>query len=123
MELRKDYFEGAYETLTAAKLKSIQQQGITLKSALDLWWNSVRIDDNICYKTAYVNEPVYELGNLSDADLDRLIIIDHYDYDADGYPICFAEFINDENDSGYSNLPKFFEDIFTLFFPGLNNKK
>jgi len=97
MGLRKDYFEHGYVLLTDAKLDSLGKT-MKLRDLLDLWWNSVRIDDNICYKNAYEEDKEYELDNLTEADLDREVLVSYYcDVDGDGYPIVYAYF-TDEND-------------------------
>ena len=93
--LRSDYIDGIYNVLNKEKLESVRDPEMTLGKALDLYWNSVRIEGNICYKNCYTCDPEYDLDSLSEEDLDRKIWISSYDLDEDGYPICFAEFNDD----------------------------
>ena len=94
---RKGFYKGCYYDMDE-KLWTVNNPDITLKEALDCWWNSIRIEkndnDNCVYKNAYTCDPIYELDNLSKKDLNRNILIDHWDEDADGYPIAFAKFID-----------------------------
>lgn len=94
LTLRKDYEPHIYEIITREKEDTIQNNDITLRQVLDAWWNSVRIDNNICYKNAYKEDGEYELGNLTEADLERKVFVDFWDEDSDGYPICYAEFVD-----------------------------
>jgi len=97
MGLRKDYFEHCYTLLTSAKKDSLGKV-MKLRDLLDLWWNSVRIGDNICYKNSYEEDDEYELGNLTEADLDREVLVSYYwDVDGDGYPIVYAHFMDEED--------------------------
>jgi len=97
MGYRKDYKDRIFEVLNETKLDCIGTDDMTLRQVLDLWWNSVRIGDNICYKNAYEEDPEYELGDLTEKDLDRKVYVKGWDTDEDGYPICFARF-EDEKD-------------------------
>ena len=68
-----------------------------LRDVLDLWWNSVRIDGNICYKNAYAYAPEYELDGLNTDDLERLVEVEHrYMLDYDGFPIVYANFVKNK---------------------------
>lgn len=90
---RKRFYKGCYYDMDE-KLWTVNNPDITLKDALDCWWNSVRIDKNIVYKNAYTCDVAYELDGLKQKDLKRKILITNWDQDADGYPIAFAEFID-----------------------------
>ena len=77
-----------YEHLTTAKWNSLGKT-MTLKDALDCWWNSIRVRTSkgilCCYKC---HDNTYEHDGIR---LDRIITLDNeYDEDADGYPIVFA---------------------------------
>jgi len=97
MGLRKDYFEHCYTLLTDAKKDSLGKV-MKLRDLLDLWWNSVRINDNICYKNSYEEDDEYELDDLTEADLDREVLVSYYwDVDGDGYPIVYAHFMDEED--------------------------
>lgn len=96
MGYRKGYKDRIFEVLNEAKLDCIGADNMTLRQVLDLWWNSVRIKGNICYKNAYEEDPEYELGDLTEKDLGRKVYVKGWDTDEDGYPICFARFINEE---------------------------
>lgn len=90
--LREDYYNGCYhdldnKTWTLGEL-------MTLRELLDCWWNSVRIEGACCYRNAHYEDGEYELGDLDESDLDRLVrVAEDYDYDADGYPIVCAWFV------------------------------
>lgn len=95
---RTGFKQNSYKVLNDEKLNSIKNNNITLKQALDLWWNSVRIGDNICYKCCHNEYPEYELDNLSlKYSLNKKIYIYAYSVDMDGYPICFAKFYKDRH--------------------------
>lgn len=89
---RIDYYKGCYYDLEI-KEWSIGNPNITLKEALDCWWNSIRIEGNICYKNAYTCDPIYELDGLTKKDLKRKIWIFNRGEDSDGYPIAYAKFV------------------------------
>ena len=77
-----------YMNLTSDKYNSLGKT-MTLKDALDLWWNSVRVRTKdgvrLCYKC---HDGDYELCDLS---LNLTITLDdEWDEDADGYPIVWA---------------------------------
>lgn len=94
--LREDYYEGCYHNIDD-KTWTLGEQ-MTLRELLDCWWNSVRIAGNSCYKNAYYEDSEYELGDLDESDLDRVVEVDDdYDYDADGYPIVYARFVEEED--------------------------
>lgn len=89
-----------YKWMTDAKWNSLGQT-ITVKKALDLWWNSVRVripakSETVCIYKCYDGE--YETSQLekvlkcSDEEaLKYSIELDNsYDDDSDGYPIVFA---------------------------------
>lgn len=86
---RKGYYRGCYYDLSS-KEWTINNPNITLKEALDCWWNSIRIEGHCVYKNTYTNDPIYELDGLSNKDLKRKIFIEYRDEDADGYPIAIA---------------------------------
>ncbi len=90
LRLRKGYYEGCYYDLST-KEWTINNDNITLKEALDCWWNSIRIDGNCVYKNAYTVDPIYELDTLTKKDLNRKILIKYSDEDGDGYPIAIAK--------------------------------
>lgn len=82
-----------YEYMTDKKWNSLGET-MTLKNAMDLWWNSIRVrtpnkEVITCYK-CYDGD--YEImGNLK---LNAKITLDdEYNEDADGYPIIFATLI------------------------------
>lgn len=98
MGLRKDYFKDCYILLTDAKKDSLGKI-MKLRDLLDLWWNSVRIDGNICYKNSYEEDDKYELDNLAKTDLDRKVLVKNWwDEDGDGYPIVYASFIDEKEE-------------------------
>lgn len=89
----EDEEDNEYLTLTYEKEKSLGQI-MTLKEALDLYWNSVRIKigdkEHICYLRY---DGIYELDGLSEEYLNhRICLNDEYSEDADGYPIIYATF-------------------------------
>ena len=95
--LREDYYEGCYHNIDD-KTWTLGEQ-LTLRELLDCWWNSVRIAGTCCYKNAYYEHGEYELGNLNESDLDRIVEVDDdYDYDGDGYPIVYARFVDVEEE-------------------------
>lgn len=93
LRLRKGYYKGCYFDMSE-KEWTVNNDNITLKEALDCWWNSIRIDGNCVYKNAYTCDSIYELDNLKKSDLNRKIFINYWDYDGDGYPIAIARFTN-----------------------------
>jgi hypothetical protein len=91
-----------YRYITEAKYKTLGDT-ITIRKALDVWWNSVRVhyDKGETHGIACIYkccDGSYELTDLKDAFgwsdkqvLDRLIEMEfRYDDDLDGYPIVFA---------------------------------
>ncbi len=89
--LREDYYEGCYYDMES-KERTLGER-MTLRDLLDCWWNSVRIAGNTCYRNAYYQDKEYELGDLDESDLDRIVrVADSYDYDFDGYPKVDAWF-------------------------------
>lgn len=93
---RKGYYKGCYYDIEAKSWSC--GETMTLKEVLDLWWNSVRIRNNktieLCYKTAYTCDEPYSLDTLPKSALKKLVKVDdEWDYDADGYPIVYAEFV------------------------------
>lgn len=90
--LREDYYEGCYYNMETKE--STLGKLMTLRELLDCWWNSVRIDGNVCYKNAYYEDGEYELDDLEESDLDRVVrVSDVYDHDLDGYPIVDVWFV------------------------------
>lgn len=93
--LREDYYKGCYFDIGSKDLSLGER--MTLRELLDCWWNSVRIEGNCCYKNAYYEDGEYELGNLDESDLDRIVKVDEdYNFDGDGYPIVYARFVEEE---------------------------
>ena len=91
--LRDDYYQGCYYDLET-KLWALGET-MPLRELLDCWWNIVYVDDNACYKNAYLEDEEYSIGDLSTSDLDRLVkVSNEYDFDLDGYPTVSAEFID-----------------------------
>lgn len=100
----KGYYEGCYNDIDE-KYWSCNET-MTVKEALDLWWNSVRIrvpnkkgkgtTTYICYKCAYTGKDgPYELDGLPKSVLNKMIALDdEYDEDGDGYPFVGAEFVD-----------------------------
>lgn len=85
--------ENEYTELTYEKEDSLGRT-MTLKEALDLYWNSVRIKENnkehICFLRY---DGIYELDGLPEETLNRYVCLDdEYNEDADGYPIVYATF-------------------------------
>jgi len=91
-----------YEYMTDAKWDTLGEI-VSIKKALDVWWNSIRVRYNIEGKQGVAciykcSDGYYEISNLKDLfswsdkqTLDHWIHIDkQYDEDADGYPIAFA---------------------------------
>ncbi len=89
-----------YKWMTDAKWNSLGET-VTVKKALDLWWNSVRVripteSKTVCIYKCYDGE--YETSQLekvlkcSDEEVLKYSIeLDNsYDEDSDGYPIVFA---------------------------------
>lgn len=88
-----------YELITKKKWDSLGQT-MTLKQALDLWWNSVRFEINgknyICYKTCdydydLLHDLCEDLGMTEKQVLALEITLDDwYNFDADDYPIIYG---------------------------------
>lgn len=90
-----------YEYMTDAKWETLGET-MTLKEALDKWWNSIRIkvNDNItvnykCYDGEY---EIYELADELKLDEDKVLKLkiklnDEYCEDGDGYPIVYANLL------------------------------
>ena len=82
-----------YKSMTSKKWDSLGEE-LTLKQALDLWWNSVRVRTKkgtiTCYKTC--DKEYIVNGDYATKDqLNKTILLDEeYDLDADNYPIVFA---------------------------------
>jgi hypothetical protein len=96
-----------YKWVTEAKWDSLGET-MTVKKALDLWWNSIRVripeeSKTVCIYKCYDGE--YETSQLeqtlkcSDVEASKLLIkLDNsYDEDADGYPIVFATLCQETN--------------------------
>ena len=93
--LRDDYYQGCYYDLDT-KTWTLGET-MPLRKLLDCWWNSVNVDGNICYKNAYLEDAEYELDELKEEDLDKLVkVADEWDEDGDGYPTISAEFVEEE---------------------------
>ena len=98
------YYEGCYRDIDE-KWWSCGET-MTLKEALDLWWNSVRIEVPVndgkekkiyvCYKCAYTDKDgPYELDGLPKSFLkEEIYLSQEYDEDADGYPYVTAVFVD-----------------------------
>lgn len=86
----KDYYEGCFEEINEKKIDSLGKT-MTLKEAMDLWWNSVRIDGGVYYKNCYINYGKYDCPREL---LNKMVKLnEEYDYDNDGYPIIYGEFV------------------------------
>lgn len=86
----KDPVQRRYKSMSKAKWASLGET-MTLKDALDLWWNSVRIDGEIYYKTYIGNYETPE-DDIPEELLNRKITLwNEYDNDSDGYPIVYAD--------------------------------
>lgn len=86
----KDPAQRRYKSMSKAKWASLGET-MTLKDALDLWWNSVRIDGEIYYKTHTGNYETPE-DDIPEELLNRKITLwNEYDNDSDGYPIVYAD--------------------------------
>lgn len=86
----KDPVQRRYKSMSKAKWASLGET-MTLKDALDLWWNSVRIDGEIYYKTHTGNYETPE-DDIPEELLNRKITLwNEYDNDSDGYPIVYAD--------------------------------
>lgn len=91
-----------YEFMTAKKMDSLGET-MTIKKALDMWWNSVRVRTPkgmephtfIMYKC---DDGEYDLADMADvleiSEEDilkcKITLDEQYDEDSDGYPIVFA---------------------------------
>ena len=77
---------------------------MTIKQALDIWWNSIRVrmpkgvepHKFIIYKCSngeYNLDDMEDVLEINEEDLLKCTITldDNYDNDSDGYPIAFAE--------------------------------
>ena len=89
-----------YDVITLEKRSSLGAI-LTVQELLDMWWNSVRIrwvDENVptalCYKDINGTYSIddYE-HNPQDVDVlhMKVQVEDHFDYDADGYPIIYVD--------------------------------
>lgn len=93
--LREDYYAGCYYDMDTKECTLGEQ--MTLRELLDCWWNNVYIAGNCCYKNAYYQDGEYELDELKESDLDRVVeVAEDYNYDLDGYPIVDAKFVKGE---------------------------
>lgn len=101
-----------YEFMTRAKVNSLGKT-LTIKQALDKWWNSVRVhlpngDTAIIYKCDDGEYELYEMKFVSkvsdwdakDADILKMKIRldDRAHEDGDGLPIVFATLIEKKGD-------------------------
>ena len=83
-----------YSEVSWSKFNSLGQT-MTLKDALDLWWNSVRIDGKGYFKSFENSYEDFEGNELDDNLLNRKIKLDdEFDEDSDGYPIVGAIFVD-----------------------------
>ncbi len=99
LQTREGWYDGVQEDINKKKRQSLGKT-LTLKSLLDCWWNSVRLNGNIIFKNTYTCDPEYAMYGAdcgqydisSDKDLlYSLVETDDYcDFDSDGYPIVFA---------------------------------
>lgn len=89
-----------YKWVTDAKWNSLGKT-ITIKKALDLWWNSVRVRVPAkietaciykCYDGEYETSELEKILKCSDEEVLKYLIEldDSYEEDGDGYPIVFA---------------------------------
>ena len=89
-----------YRWMTDAKWDSLGKT-LTVKKALDLWWNSIRVKVPVgqkiaciykCYDGEYETSQLEQLLKCSDEEvLQYSIELDNaYDEDSDGYPIVHA---------------------------------
>lgn len=84
-----------YSEVSWSKFNSLGQT-MTLKDALDLWWNSVRIDGKGYFKSFENSYEDFEGNELDDNLLNRKIKLnDEFDEDSDGYPIVGAIFVDE----------------------------
>lgn len=84
-----------YSEVSWSKFNSLGQT-MTLKDALDLWWNSVRIGDKGYFKSFENSYEDFEGNELDDNLLNRKIKLnDEFDEDSDGYPIVSAIFVDE----------------------------
>ena len=94
----KDPVQRRYKSMSKAKWASLGET-MTLKDALDLWWNSVRIDGEIYYKTHTGNYETPE-DDIPEELLNRKITLwNEYDNDSDGYPIVYADWSEELKES------------------------
>ena len=93
-----------YRWMTQAKYDSLGER-MTLKRALDKWWNAIYITFpdrfTISYKcsdgTYEVSELADELGLTEDEVLEvKIDISGEWDEDGDGYPVVYAELAEDK---------------------------
>lgn len=83
-----------YSEVSWSKFNSLGQT-MTLKDALDLWWNSVRIDGKGYFKSFENSYEDFEGNELDGNLLNRKIRLnDEFDEDSDGYPIVGAVFVD-----------------------------
>lgn len=91
-----------YKYMTDKKWDSLGET-ITIKEALDMWWNSVRvrtpkgIENHIftmykCCDGEYVLDDMADILEISEEDILKCTITldDEYDDDGDEYPIVYA---------------------------------
>lgn len=91
-----------YEFMTEKKWDSLGET-ITIKQALDMWWNSVRVRTPNgmekhtftvykCYDGEYDLSDMADVLEISEKDIlkCKITLDDEYDEDSDGYPIVFA---------------------------------
>lgn len=107
--------------MTDAKWNSLGKT-VTVKKALDLWWNSVRVripteSETVCIYKCYDGE--YETSQLenvlkcSDEEALKYSIEldDSYDEDADGYPIIFATLYQKEKTEKKKKVTRYYVEI------------
>lgn len=91
-----------YRTMTDGKWESLGQT-ITIKKALDLWWNSIRVRtpngmESRVFTIYKCYDGDYDIANMADwLEIDendllkcKITLDEGYDEDSDGYPIVFA---------------------------------
>ena len=87
-----------YDYMTETKWNSLGET-LTVKEALDMWWNSIRVRTNNntaliykCYTGEYETCELEDLLDTTETKVLKLVITldNEYDEDADGYPIIYA---------------------------------
>ena len=91
-----------YEYMTEAKWNSLGKT-MTIKKALDMWWNSVRVrtpkgmESHVftmykCYDGEYDLSDMEDVLDIAEEDIlkYKITLDEEYDEDSDGYPIVFA---------------------------------